>query len=48
MKKEFDTWRCLPKNQEWIISNRENLVELHGDSIENREYAEDGVVTTLR
>jgi len=36
MNEEFDTCRCLPKDQEWIISNRETLIEVLGHSIKKR------------
>jgi len=36
MNEVFDTCRCLPKDQEWIISNWEALVELLGHSIKKQ------------
>jgi len=33
VNEEFDTRRCFPKDREWIISNRETLIELLGYSI---------------
>jgi len=36
---ELNTSRCLPENLQWIISNRETLIELLSHCVKNRRVS---------